>query len=699
MRTMATWSAVLVAAALVRGAAAAPVTFSGSGGQIVLTGPGQVTWQVQNNGGTGDGTPTGICADVPGLTVADAQFSDTQGDAYDSGLTVWIDGAIFVAPDAVDVTGQTLTAGPVTMSSLDVTVEYSAMQDSPTLRTRVLLHNPTGTMVSANFKLMTPYGSDATTVQLAEGTGGDQGRWRITADDATTPSDPVNTSVFGGPANPPGADFLPVFGPNPSSTAANCSTTAGFTLNEDIRIPPGSTIEWLFYSQLHATIGSAQTDVAAFDLTPEAGSPFIAGMTDASLVRTVNWAFFPEIDLLGGGPGAGTKWEIWNGAGTDTGGPGPSAECEWAPGLAIGEGILDPGSNPHLDKSDAVDDALVLFVNGAQLVGGLHGTVVGSSQYTSEPISVGGLDTTVQYTALPGSPTLRTLMSFTNPTGAPVTATIQTSTNFGSDNNTGFRATSSGDTAVTSADRWTVSSDDATTPSDPVNLVVVAGPGSPVAPPSAVSPTAINCSSADGLSTTFDLTIPAGATRALLFFHELYETNDEGIAAGPAYDSTPASSSALLAGLDGPTLANVVNWAFCGNEPAVCDDGNACTDDICGSTGGCDHPKIARAATFVSAGCRLSDLAGGVQGTSISDKLRAGLLAKLQAAQQAASQASGQTGKARKRLVAKALRNLRAFSAKLKTKRVKKAVDKATLDGFKSAAKDLVADLRQLAKS
>src|SRR5207253_4944179 len=128
--------------------------------------------------------------------------------------------------------------------------------------------------------------------------------------------------------------------------------------------------------------------------------------------------------------------------------------------------------------------------------------------------------------------------------------------NFGSDGNTGYRATSSGDTNVTAADRWTVSSDDATTPDDPVNLVVFAGPDAPV-PPSALDPMTIACSAPNGVAATFGLTVPAGETRALLFFNEIYASNDEGIAAGPAYDATPARSSALLAGLDAPALASV----------------------------------------------------------------------------------------------------------------------------------------------
>src|SRR3954470_3753878 len=102
MRMFAT---VAMAVLMVRGVCAAPVTFSGSASnQVVLTGPGEVQWEVENDGGTNDGTPTGACSAGPGLTVNEAQFSGSKTDAFDAGLTVWIDDVIFVSPDAVDVT-------------------------------------------------------------------------------------------------------------------------------------------------------------------------------------------------------------------------------------------------------------------------------------------------------------------------------------------------------------------------------------------------------------------------------------------------------------------------------------------------------------------------------------------------------------------------------------------------------------------
>jgi hypothetical protein len=234
-----------------------------------------------------------------------------------------------------------------------------------------------------------------------------------------------------------------------------------------VRIPPGRTLELLFFNQVHATIDSAKAGVTLFNTTPAPGSALVDGFDEDALVRTLNWQFFRQVSLVGGGPGAGTRWDIWNDAGTDGGGSTADNTCDYGPGLALGDAVLDPGSDPHLDMGDAVDDAGVLFVNGQQFVDGLDGVIDGTSQYTSETVPMSGLDTRVQYTALPGSPTLRTLMTFANPGATDVTTQIVVSANFGSDSDTGFRATSSGDTNVTTADRWTVSSDKDTTPGGP----------------------------------------------------------------------------------------------------------------------------------------------------------------------------------------------------------------------------------------
>ena len=98
-----------------------------------------VTWTIDNQGGTNTGDPTGLADNSPGLRVVDATIDATaRTDAFDGGGVVFVGGQPVIATD-VDVNGQTLTAGPVALSGLDVSVQYTALSGSPTLRTAITL--------------------------------------------------------------------------------------------------------------------------------------------------------------------------------------------------------------------------------------------------------------------------------------------------------------------------------------------------------------------------------------------------------------------------------------------------------------------------------------------------------------------------------------------------------------------------------
>src|SRR5262249_47207670 len=138
-----------------------------------------------------------VCGTADGLGLRDAQFGPGSVDAFDRALLVTVGGAQFISPDTVDLTGQTLTSGPISLSGLDVTVQYMAMQDRPALRTFISLHNPSAAPITKALNVQSNFGSDATTTQITDGTFGN---WIVTADNPTTPVDAVNTTVFAGAA-------------------------------------------------------------------------------------------------------------------------------------------------------------------------------------------------------------------------------------------------------------------------------------------------------------------------------------------------------------------------------------------------------------------------------------------------------------------------------------------------------------------
>ena len=230
---------------------------------------------------------------------------------------------------------------------------------------------------------------------------------------------------------------------------------------------------------------------------------------------------------------------------------------------------LDDADGPTSDN-DAYDVAWEIFVNGTGFVapGGnvdLTGTTV-----TAGPSTIAGLQVTVQHYFATGSAVDRILVSLRNPGLVSIPATVQVPVNFGSDSGTILRTTSSGDAVVTTSDRWMITSD--SVPSDPVNTTVFYGPGSPAVTPTSYTQTVFDCSATNGLGATFNLTIPAGGTRSLMFFAGLggVTVNDNVVASAQSAAALFNSNATLLPGwLTGLTTAQkaqIANWSF----PSTC---------------------------------------------------------------------------------------------------------------------------------
>ncbi|MGH7339641.1 MAG: hypothetical protein ACREKH_04055, partial [Candidatus Rokuibacteriota bacterium] len=117
------------------------------------------------------------------------------------------------------------------------------------------------------------------------------------------------------------------------------------------------------FNQVAPTNEQALIDALAFDSTPASVSDLLAGLTPEQLVGILNWEFSPEARLMGGGPGSGTLWFVWNFGGTSNG-AASGGVCDEAPGLTVREATLDPTGTP---KEDSLD-SLTLFVDDAQFV-------------------------------------------------------------------------------------------------------------------------------------------------------------------------------------------------------------------------------------------------------------------------------------------------------------------------------------------
>jgi hypothetical protein len=260
-----------------------------------------------------------------------------------------------------------------------------------------------------------------------------------------------------------------------------------------------------------------------------------------------------------------SEWEVANSAGTSNGLPA-GGECPTpeVPGLGVSDAAYDVNG---VNQTDAFDYGLLFFVNNHEVVAPTNWDVQADPTdntlnrvLTSGPTSISGLDTTVEYRALPSQQVLRSTVYLSNPGNTAVTVPFAVATNLGSDSGTVVVGSSSGDAAVSDADRWLVTSDSAVTPSDPVNTHVLAGPGTLAAPPTSTSTTVFDCSDTDGVQATYNVTIPAGSTRGLMFLNELSETNAAALTAAARFSQNPAASDELLTGLSGAQRASIVNW-------------------------------------------------------------------------------------------------------------------------------------------
>lgn len=263
------------------------------------------------------------------------------------------------------------------------------------------------------------------------------------------------------------------------------------------------------------------------------------------------------------GPGA-TLWSIAHTGGTSTGAPF-TGQCVGLPGFTIEDARAASNSS-----FDAYDNAWSPFIDGAIFSPGdtvdLTGTVL-----TAGPVNMSGLNVSYQLRFSSTAQLARLKVYFANPTAADIAASVQVPINFGSDLFTVVNATSSGDLAVTTGDRWVVTSDGG--PNDPVNTTVLYGPGAPAVTPSSVTQAVFDCSDTNGIGATFDISVPAFSGRSLMFFAGLGSILGTGnTIAGAILNAARFNSNATLTSLD-PTLFNdltsdqiqaILNWDFVG---------------------------------------------------------------------------------------------------------------------------------------
>ncbi len=168
---------------------------------------------------------------------------------------------------------------------------------------------------------------------------------------------------------------------------------------------------------------------------------------------------------------------------------------------------------------------------------------------------IGGLSVTRKVFVPTNDRFIRWMNYFTNTTGAPITFTMITSNNLGSDSNTRIVSSSSGDNVVTTADTWVTSFQNfsGNTSSDPRIGHVLWGPG-------AATPVS-NINFVDGDDNPFwvySITLSPGQTKAILNFATGQGTKAAANAQAAALDLLPATATQCLSATE---LSQIVNFA------------------------------------------------------------------------------------------------------------------------------------------
>jgi hypothetical protein len=236
-------------------------------------------------------------------------------------------------------------------------------------------------------------------------------------------------------------------------------------------------------------------------------------------------------------------------------------------GLAMSSASLHTISGT---RDDAFDGAFSWHVNAGspgslfegeyRSPGGTVSVTANSVIGTTQPLA--GLNVHAELFFASAKAVARSLLVLQNPTGAPITVTVDNDSNLGSDNNTTIHATSSGDATFDSTDNWFVSCQrdvniSTNCVSDPVLTVAFQGPAGVVR--------GTNISGFTNGSNNFNerwtVTVPAGGTQSLMTFVQLSATPEGAQADAAAFNNTGSLQAAgYLAGLSPIQESQIVNW-------------------------------------------------------------------------------------------------------------------------------------------
>jgi len=220
-----------------------------------------------------------------GSGVADANFGG-QFDAFDSALTLSINGSDVLYPSAADLTGSTITTGAATTGVFSTVSEFFASQSHPVLRALFSITNTSSSDSIASVSLQTNLGSDSATTVLGSSSGDTTfsiaDRWVIT-DDTSGSSDPTITHALYGV----GASEMTTVA---SNTVFEGFGTEGVRADFEFTIAAGATERLLFFLRLDTNVADAGNFATSWtDLSTLGTAGLLEGLEMTEIDEIVNW--------------------------------------------------------------------------------------------------------------------------------------------------------------------------------------------------------------------------------------------------------------------------------------------------------------------------------------------------------------------------------------------------------------------------
>jgi hypothetical protein len=290
--------------------------------------------------------------------------------------------------------------------------------------------------------------------------------------------------------------------------------------------------------------------MGGFGQMKKQASAFTALVAVFALTMQSAWAATVPINEAVLQAGQTTVWEPYT-EGTPCGGPGSGDAY-----IPVEDGVYGGGGQDSDFKSDAFDYGLMVQIGATPFADADDNGSTGPNSFTVGPRNVEDLRITTTATGLVSSRTLRYLVSLRNPSGSPISRVFTLDSDLGSDIQTNPRESSSGDDSFTETDRWVVTSDNATAPSDPPVTHVLFGKRAR----EKVTDVVENATAGNNcLTVEYELRIPRRSTRYMLFFAEMADSNEAAIASAAKFNKRELNRK-LLTGLSASVRANVLNF-------------------------------------------------------------------------------------------------------------------------------------------